>query len=310
VRPRGRLDVRRLLAASLITVSVAAVALFLGRQAVELAVGWLHGQPRYHIRFDQIELVPPPPAFFRGGSARFLERVRAGEAKPEALQTVPLLDVDREQIENVFKRSPWVETVEGVEFPPRSLVVRLSYKEPTSEVHTSSRETVYLDRNGHVLPSEDVDVDRVGRLIQILFGKGIAVVAPPPNRQGLVWKTETPERPDLAAIDRYVIQAAKLAGFLQTPERRREAESVPSLRIDAVIPSKDLNEHLLYIVKDGPVTIRWGPAPGDERSGEPLAEQKWRILVEKTRKNAFAPTKSGDYWFFSRDELLYQAPPS
>jgi hypothetical protein len=307
VRARGRLDVRRLLAASLITVSAAAVALFLGRQAVESAVSWLHAQPRYQVRFDQIELVPPPPAFFRGGPARFLERVRAGEARPEALETLSLLDVDRERIENVFKRSPWVEAVEGVEFPPRSLVVRLAYKEPTAVVPISSGEKVYLDRNGRILPFEDVDADRLGRTIQI---RAAGVVSPSPDRQGLDWKTETPDRPKLAAIDRYVLQAAKLVGFLLTPERRREAEAAPGLVIDLIIPSTDLNEHQLYVRKEGPVLILWGAAPGDEQPGEPSAEEKWRILAEKTKKNALKAPKEADYWQFVRDDMQYHIPSS
>jgi len=302
VRARGRLDLRRLLAAILITVSVAAVVLVLGRRVVESAVSWLHGQPRYQIRFDQIELVPPPPDFFRGGSARFLDRVRSGETKPEALETLSLLDVDREQIENVFKRSPWVETVEDVEFVPRSLVLRLAYKVPTAVIPISSGEKVYLDRNGHILPFEDVDAERVGRTIQI---RASGLVSPAPDRVGLPWKTATPDQPKLAAIDRYVIQAAKLAGFLLSPERKHEAEAVPALVIDSIIPSTDLNEHQLYVRKVGPVLILWGAAPGDERPGEPSAEEKWRILVEKTKKNALESPKQADYWYFTRDDMKF-----
>ena len=67
VRTTGRLDLRRLLAALLLLVSVAVVVVYLGRQAVDSAIGWLQSQPRYQLRFDEIQLVTPPPDWFRGG---------------------------------------------------------------------------------------------------------------------------------------------------------------------------------------------------------------------------------------------------
>ena len=88
-------------------------------------------------------------------------------------------------------------------------------------VQTGTVDKVVLDRRGIVLPVEDIDTSKVGRTI-LINGEGI--VAPTADREGLVWKTETPERPELAQLDRYVLKAAKLAGFLLEPRRKREAE--------------------------------------------------------------------------------------
>lgn len=300
VRPKGRLEARRLVAALLLLVSVALVVFYLGRQAVDAAVGWLHGQPRYQLRFDEIQLVKPPPAWFRGGAPAFLERVRQTANEPEVLS---LLELEPGRIERAFKLFPWVKTVESIAFPPRTIEVRLAYNEPAAVVQIGTVDQVVLDRRAIVLPVEDIDTAKVGRTI-LINGRGI--VAPPSNRLGLIWKTETPDRPELAQVDRYVVQAAKLAGFLLKPQRQREAESAPSLRILAIIASGSMNERWLFIQNAENVLILWGEAPGDERPGDPSAEEKWRILVDKAKAKAIEPQNKPGYWVFSNADLRYR----
>lgn len=297
VRPAGRLDVRRLLAALLLFISVGVVVLYVGRQAIDASVSWLHRQPRYQLRFDQIELVTPPPEFFRGGASAFLEGVRRTANEPEVLST---LDLDPGRIERAFKLSPWVEEVETVAFPPRRVVVRLVYNEPAAVVRVGGGDQVLLDRSGRILPLEDVDTDRLGRPIQIT---GEGVVAPAPSRIGLVWRTESPDHPERAEVDRSILQAAKLAGFFNAPDRKREAESTSALRM-LVIAANDPRG--LFVQSADNVMILWGEAPGEEKPDEPQADEKWRTLDAKTKLNALKPHARAGYWRFTRDDLRFQ----
>jgi len=299
VRPKGRLDARRLVGAILLMTVVVAVVIYLGRTAVDAAVGWLQNQPRYQLRFDEIRLVTPPPEWFRGGPQAFLERVRQTADEPEVLS---LLALEPGRIERAFKFFPWVKSVDGIAFPPRSIEVKLSYNVPAAVVQIGAAAKVVIDRHAIVLPAEDIETSKVGRTI-LINGKGI--VAPPSNRLGRVWKTETPDRPELAQVDRYVVQAAKLAGFLLEPQRLSDAESSRALRIVAIITTDPINEDWLFLQNADGVIIRWGEAPGDEPSKEPSAEGKWRILVDKAKAKAIEPQARRGYWMFADDDLRY-----
>lgn len=301
VRPAGRLDVRRLVVAFSLLTILAVVAFYLGRRALDASLGWLHRQPRYQLPFDQIELATPPPDFFRGGATRFLERVRTSAVRPEELESLPLLDVQPDRIENVFKLFPWVEKVESVAFPPRKIVVRLEYKHPAAVVRTASGEQVLVDGRGRVLPIEDVDPERLGRPIQIT---GAGVVAPPSTQVGLVWKTETTDHPERAEIDRHIIQAARLAGFLSEPDRKREAESTSALRM-LVIAATDPYNRGLFVQNADNAMILWGEAPGEEKAGDPSADEKWKILAARARNNTLAAQGKRGFWLFTRDDMRY-----
>ncbi len=66
VRGQRQIHYRRALLLSV--AALAAVALFyLGAQVIRAALNWLHHQPQYQLPFEQIELVPEPPPWFRGG---------------------------------------------------------------------------------------------------------------------------------------------------------------------------------------------------------------------------------------------------
>lgn len=296
-RPAGRLDARRAVAALLLALSVALLLVYAGGRMVR----WLHGQPRYQLPFSQIELVPPPPSCFRGGAAAFLERARANVGEAEVL---PLLDLAPGRVELVFKRFPWVERVDAVDRPPGGLVVHLTYNEPVAKVLLPTGEQFALDRAARILPPEDLDVECAGGLIQI-NGRGIA--PPARSRAGLVWKTETA---DSAETDRGVIQAAALAGFLLEPERRRQAEETPALRILVVATTESAGRGLFLQNAEGAM-ILWGRGPGEERSGEPSAIEKWNLLTAKAKAEGIRRGDPGDYWAFVGDDLKYMktAPP-
>ncbi len=298
VRPTGRLDTRRVLAAVVLLASILAVVFYLGGHAIDGAVRWLHRQPRYQLRFDQIELSAPPPSCFRGGAAAFLERVRKNANEPEVL---PVLDLAPDRIERAFKLFPWVERVDSIDFPPRGLVVHLAYNVPVAKVLFPTGEQFVLDRHAHLLPIEDIDVECVGGLIQI---SGQGVVPPKENRTGLVWKTETPDRPELANIDRGVLQAAELAAFLLEPDRIRQAQEMPALRV-FVVSATDPHGRGLFVQNAERAMILWGRGPGEEQPGEPSALEKWKILTTWAKNKSLTAGSVGDYWMFSQNELRF-----
>jgi len=299
-RPTGRIDARRVAAALLLTLSVALAMAYVGGRLLNGAVRWLHGQPRYQLRFDQIQLVPPPPSCFRGGAPAFLERARRNAEESEVL---PLLDLAPGRVELVFKRFPWVERVDSIERPPGGLIVHLAYNEPVAKLLFPTGEQFVLDRRARILPPEDLDVDCAGGLIQII---GREIIPPSPRRAGLVWKTDANNSPE---VDRGVIQAARLAGFLLDPDRRGQADETPALRV-LVIATTEANGRGLFVQNAEGAMILWGSGPGDERPGEPSAPEKWELLAAKAKTDGIRRGDRGDYWAFVHNDLKYMKTAS
>ncbi|WP_165245860.1 cell division protein FtsQ/DivIB [Paludisphaera soli] len=300
VRSTGRLDLRKLAAALLLSASLLGVLFYAGGQALNSGVAWLHRQPQYQLPFDRIELPIPPPACFRGGTSTFLDRVRRNAEESEVL---PILDVDPERIRAAFKRFPWVEQVLSVEFPPRGLVVRLAYREPVAKVQLPGADQLLLDREGCILPVDDIDVEQVKRLIWI---RGDGLTAPAKDRVGKLWRTEASETSRGAVVDRGVIQAAHLAGFLLEPARREQAESSSALRIVTIYATDPPANRGLFIRNADGTTILWGRGPGDEQPGEQTAPEKWEILVDQAGRNLLKPGQLGDFWEFGRNEMRFK----
>ena len=295
VRPMARLDLRRVAAALLLMVSLLAVLFYAGGHALRSAVEWLHRQPQYQLPFVQIELLDPPPAWFRGGTAGFLERVRANANEVE---TLPLLDVDPARIERAFKLFPWVEEVRSIDFPPRGLVVGLSYREPVAQIRLDAERQYVLNGDGLILPSEDVESSKLAPLMQI---SPKSLVAPSRDRVGKVWATVSdPEAdPDRAALDRNVIQAAQLSRFLLDPSRRAEADANPALKIFHIHASRPAG---LFVQNTEQTLIFWGRGPGAEEPGELSAPEKWGALVEQAKKGGMK-LANRQYWIFTSDGL-------
>lgn len=299
-RRAGRVDARRAVAALLVVLSVGLVLVYMGGRLVDRAIHWVHGRPRYQLPFDKIELVPPPPPCFRGGAPAFLERARKNVGESEVL---PLLDLAPGRIELVFKRFPWVERVDAIHRPPGGLVVHLTYNEPVAKVLFPTGEQFALDRRARILPPEDLDVGCAGDLIKI---NGRRITPPASTRAGLVWKTESA---DSAEVDRGVIQAAGLAGFLLEPERRRQADETHALRI-LVIETTESEGRGLFVLNAEGAMILWGRGPGEERPGEPSALDKWELLTAKAKAEGIRPGDPGDYWAFVRNDLKYMKTAS
>ncbi|WP_337174871.1 hypothetical protein [Paludisphaera sp.] len=293
----GRLDARKIATVGMLALSLAAVIFYAGRQALDASVEWLQNQPRYQLPFGEIQLPEPPPDCFRGGTAAFLERVRRNAKEPEV---VSLLKVDPVRLRNAFKAFPWVESVGEIERPPGGLVVHLKYRRPVAKVAVSGAGNFVLDAEGCVLPLEDIDAERVGRLIWIV---GNGLTAPPRERAGTIWRTAPADSAEVEGLDRAVVEGAKLAAFLLDPSR--EADTPPDARVYSITVTEVRGDPVLFVVTDRTAQIQWGRGPGDEEPGELTAVEKWDLLVQQARRG-LDQKDPHDLWLFNRSGMVYR----
>ena len=226
VRAERRLDSPRLALAVLLATTAVAVVGYLLTQLSLSAVDWLHRQPQYQLKFVDIRLEPPPPPWFRGGTDAFLKQVRANAREAESLPILelPKGGIDKDQIAIDFKKFHWVEAVSRVEYPPHSITVHLDYRVPVALIHVSPSSRTYLDREGCLLPVEDVDLDRLGPLIR-LTGSGLEQ-ASVDNRPGLPWRSSAAGA-DAHRLEEGVRDASALAGFFLRRNERRKLPRLP-----------------------------------------------------------------------------------
>ncbi len=151
-----------------------------------------------------------------------------------------------------------------------------------------------LDRDGHILPAEDIDTEKLGPLIWIT-APGLEQPATD-NRPGLAWKSSAPGA-EAARLERCVLGAARLAGFLQEPDRASAAASVPALRVKAI---HAIDPRGLFVQNVEDAMIYWGEVPGSEASGNLEAKEKWEMLKKWATTPSRRVLPDGDYWMFSR----------
>jgi hypothetical protein len=276
------------------------LAVYGGFLAVRSAISWLHDQPQYRLAFDEIVLDPPPPSWYLGGAETFLNRVREAAREDEIL-IVPSLERDR--LSRAFKSYAWVRDDPSIRFSyPNRIRATLSYREPVARVIGPGHGVVILDADGVILPANDIAPDRLESLVVI----GADALAMPKGRAaGLVWKTDgSPED------DRRVIAAAKLAGFYLQEPRRLDVRAHPGLRLREINANSSIGlfiwiEHDRVRIKRGePAAFLWGEAPGDERPGDPTADQKWAMLRDYVESQADPLPPGATYWVFSKKGLI------
>jgi hypothetical protein len=300
VRAQRHLDFPRLAVAVLVAMATVAVVGYGLFQVSTSAVTWLHHQPQFQLRFLDIQLKPPPPDWFRGGTEAFLKQVRANARESEVLEIMdlPRGSLDKDQIAIDFKKDPWVEDVPRVEYPPYSIAVHLVYRTPVAWIHAPPAPPVYLDRDGTTLPIEDVDRDKLGPLLPVI-GRGLDQ-ASAANEPGLPWRSSAPGA-DAARLKRCVEDAATLAGFLLESERARESSTTAALRMVRIVTA---DHRGLWLVNSENAMILWGDAPGKESNGSLKAVEKWEILGRWAKSMVQRSLPSGDYWEFSKSELI------
>jgi hypothetical protein len=293
-----RFDMTRFVLALIAALAVVLCLGYLGARAVRGAVRWLHRQPQYQVKFIDIQLRDPPPAWFRGGTEIFLKRVRDNARERDVL---PVLDLESGRIERAFKVFPWVDDVLRVEYPPHSIKVHLAYKTPVAMIPFPRGQQIILDQRGHLLPLEDVDTELLGPLVKIT---GDDLALPPETNHALAWKSSTINQ-DRVRIDHCVLDAARMAGFLTDPDRTRQSRAIPGLRF---LEIRATDPRGLFLYNAEGTWILWGEAPSEEPVGRQAALEKWEILRKWAEKSPRPTIPPRDYWVFSRLELKHVRP--
>jgi hypothetical protein len=275
--------------------------IYLGNQAVVAVVRWLHGQSQYQVPFDQIELIDPPPAWYRGGSKAFREHVRRSAGAGEL---VPMLDITPDRLEIAFKNAAWVEEVVKVAYVPGRITVQLKYAEPVAWVKLPESGQQLVDARGVLLDADDVDPVLLGPLIRITGGAELR--APADARAGVIWKSRVgPEEPE--QVDESIVAAARLAGFITRQRRASAGANAPALKIIEVMV-KYFKRHGLFMVNGERTVIWWRHPLGAEPPGEPDAEEKWAMLREWQRTTTARALPDQDYWRFDQKSVVPFCP--
>jgi hypothetical protein len=268
-------------------------------------VTWLGDQPAYQIPFRSIVLDPPPPAWYRGGSAQFLENLRQQAGMPE---TIPLLKFETNELQDVFKLSPWTQEVLKVTYRPLGLSIRLNYHRPVAIVETSSHQEYLVDRSAIILPLEEVDRERLEQECGLIRIKGDGLLDPLDPQPGIVWKPKAGLN-DIADGNHHIADAAELARFVAEKSSSLDKAGNPALNIRYINPmDKDLDYRGQFLWNAESTYILWGEAPGKEGPRSLGAEKKWEKLIvwSRTEKNRSIP--NGDYWEITADGVNHVHP--
>jgi hypothetical protein len=302
-RNRRQIDFGRTALLVIAGLAIIAGVIYLGLRSTRAALAWLAQQAPYQVPFEQIELVSEPPRWYRGGSRAFLAAVRRSAGAPERVST---LDGTPDLLKADFKKYAWVKEVKKVVYAPGRIEVDLDYCQPVAWVQLGAGEQVIIDERAVILPAEDVNPALLGQVVKIT-GHGLTPPADP--QPGLVWKSrERAGGPD-GADDR-ILAAAKLACFLAQETQTRDAEQSPALRILEISVTEfgGVEPRRLFVINAEGAAIWWRNAPGEERSDEPSALEKWAMLrrwQETTRARFLEP---GDFWSFSSNRLHHVCP--
>jgi hypothetical protein len=310
-----QIDYRRAGLFLLAGLALVAGLIYLSAWAGRASVGWLAQQPPYQIPFDRIELVHEPPPWYLGagsqssrGSRAFLEGVRSSSREPDH---VAMLVVVPDELTAAFKKYAWVKQVARVEYAPGRIRVELRYRQPIAWVQLRGAQQQMLDDEGTILPTENIDVAALGRVLKITGDGGLA--PPVATQYGEKWKSKT-DAGGLQQVDERILAAAKLAGFLLEEPQAGDAERALALRIDEIIVT-DFHKNVpeagtrgLFVQNAEGAAIWWGEAPGAEKPGRPSAKDKWAMLCQWANTTQARFLKDGDYWEFTRSGIVHTCP--
>lgn len=260
--------------------------------AVARAVGsWLADQPTYQLPFRSIRLEPPPPRWYRGGAAAFLEDIRRRARRPE---TLPFLKLTAKELWLDFERSsPWTEKVRRIDYQPLGVTIELAYRRPVAmvEAETASRKAIYLvDRSAVLLPPQVVDLDLLRQESGLIMIKGEHLSDPLDRQFGLPWKPR-PGISDLAPGNDLIPAAARLAAFLLEKMRSIDRAANPALDIRYINPM-DPGCRGLFLWNAESTYILWGRDPGTKTNDE----ERWAKLCAWGRTERERRIPPGDFW--------------
>ena len=235
------------------------------------SIDWLQVQPAYQLGFEDIILEPPPPPWLRGGPAAFLARV-ASESRVRA--RLSSLEIDLAKLREAFKRDGWVRKVSSVEIRhPNRVVVRLDYRKPLAYAQfEEGRETVFVDREGVILPSDQLNQQAAGPLIR-LYGFD----HPANPIRGQDWERLDP-RSGFARRDDRVRAAAQLAGSLIANASR---QVTPTIDL-SLVTIQPWGRRALYVQYSG-LMLLW---ESDESGKDIKPDAKFKMFSDWVQENA------------------------
>jgi hypothetical protein len=285
----GRVVVLGMIIASLLVVGGSSVSRSL--------VGWLHRQQEYQLRFVDIEIEPPVPPWFKGGREALLENIQAGR---KALDSFSALDIPLEQVRNAFHLNPWVAATDRVVRTfPNKVTMFVTLREPLARVAVKSKSWYLVDREGKVLPEEQVDLTKIELPVTIVLEDP----PPTPPIAGLEWPGA--EFNDKMASRSRVALAISLAGFLRD---RMSAEKGQKNVPQSASIYVDEEEYPGLLLKLGDrLYVLWGRDEDRGKSNEPSDLEKWRRITAKAwdQEPVSAP-KASQYLKFTRDGVEFQ----
>jgi hypothetical protein len=278
---------RAILGLAVLTVLLIVVGSSLSRNVV----GWLHGQEVYRVEFKDIELVPAPPGWIKGGREELLEEVRGGR---DDLESFSMLDLKLDALLTDFRRNPWIARADrATTANPKRVTVYLEYREPVAVVQivqSDQRKRYPIDRGGIVLPGESLDLDHSGDLTKILVS--IPLGEP---RPGIEWPGEAAEGRSR------VILAARLAGFFK--ERLAEEVSVSQDLKPVKIFANDPNLTGLVVELADRTFVLWTRFHSKQSGDEPTDTEKWDRLKSWSQERKPVIDRLHEYLEFTRDGL-------
>src|SRR5262249_6069992 len=140
--------------------------------------------------------------------------------------------------------------------------------------------------------------------------KGAGIAPPQESEPGLEWKPR-PGLTDLAPGNGRIKSAAKLAGFLRVKLRSLNHTTSPALNFLYINPMDDEMDDVterdrgLFLWNDDEqIYVLWGDAPGEEKSGELTAEEKWAKIRDWGRSAKRRTLPDGHFWKIDKSGLV------
>ena len=235
---------------------------------------FVQSQTDYRLSFRKITLDPPPPRWFRGGSDGFLDRVEFHSKHASEFST---LDLDLAKLRSAFELNPLVKKVSRVhrEYPNR-IVVKLEYHEPVAVAKFLDRSEYLLDRDGDILPRENINMEWARPLIELYD------FSPPFNPQdGHRWYGRDPKS-NVLTPDKAVTDATRLAGFLRD-KILATGGSHSLLYVD--IHRNTWSPSGLFVQVGSNLMFRWENTTPDDPDAVPSEEARWTMLLDWVKRH-------------------------
>ncbi|QDU90056.1 hypothetical protein Pla175_34550 [Pirellulimonas nuda] len=220
--------------------------------------GWMRVRPEYAVAAENIELVPPPPAWVPGDLR--LDALRDAGARGGLSILDPPAEL-QQRLADALRFHPWVREVIRIrKAPPARVLVELEYRRPVAAVQwgPAGSELLLVDEDCVRLPERDLSDTARRRLPRIVAGGHKPLV-------GELW-TDTRVIGALALVRRLGPYWDKLSLLEVSAHAQPEVRGQQSWPIFRLLTTKTIR-------------IEWGAAPGLGPADEPAFEDKLARLL-------------------------------